>query len=275
MTYVIIINIVGESDLHYDFCGKCNEPGRLICCETCSSAYHYECLGYDRFPRGKFKCYFCKIVKLGIDNANTVDKSIVKLITELITFNKKTKWQYKAEEFMEVIKAHHCSVFFRELPPEGFVYEHGKEIKWIGLVEERLKKNEYPNLIDFIHELSLIWSNAKDYYRKHKSFMKQQAETMDALMTHLIREEGIFDNFTDQITRTRRVRGENEDNYNVDEDIEDDDEEGEECEDNEEDNEESMSEHKVNKKSIFRERPQVDEESDNGDKESENLIILL
>ncbi len=34
--------------MHYDFCGKCEETGKLICCETCSSAYHYECLGYDR-----------------------------------------------------------------------------------------------------------------------------------------------------------------------------------------------------------------------------------
>ena len=48
--------------LHYDFCGKCFDVGKLICCETCSSAYHYECLGYDKFPRGKFKCYFCKNV---------------------------------------------------------------------------------------------------------------------------------------------------------------------------------------------------------------------
>jgi hypothetical protein len=64
-----------------------------------------------------------------------VDKSLVKLITELITFNKKTKWQYKAEEFMNVIKTHHCSVFFRDAPPEGFTYEHGKEVKWVGLVD--------------------------------------------------------------------------------------------------------------------------------------------
>lgn len=34
--------------LHYDFCGKCFGEGKLICCETCSSAFHYECLGYDR-----------------------------------------------------------------------------------------------------------------------------------------------------------------------------------------------------------------------------------
>jgi hypothetical protein len=117
---IIYLNLVGESDLHYDFCGKCEEPGKLICCETCSSAYHFDCLGYDRFPRGKFKCYFCKIVKLGIDNAVTVDKEQTKLITNLITYNKKTKWQDKAEEFLAIIKDHPCSVFFRSPYPEDF-----------------------------------------------------------------------------------------------------------------------------------------------------------
>ena len=130
---LLLLTLVGETDLHYDFCGKCNQPGRLICCETCSSAYHFECLGYDRFPRGKFKCYFCKIVKLGIDNANTIDKSMIKLITELITFNKKTKWQIKAEEFMNVIRTHHCSVFFREQLYD-FNYD-GKEVKCLAFVD--------------------------------------------------------------------------------------------------------------------------------------------
>lgn len=41
-------DLIPEEDIHFDFCGKCEEEGKLICCETCSSAYHFECLGYDR-----------------------------------------------------------------------------------------------------------------------------------------------------------------------------------------------------------------------------------
>lgn len=41
-------DLLVEDDMHYDFCGKCGEDGKLICCETCSSAYHYECLGYEK-----------------------------------------------------------------------------------------------------------------------------------------------------------------------------------------------------------------------------------
>jgi ribosomal protein L40E len=41
-------DFIPEEDVHFDFCGKCEEEGKLICCETCSSAFHFECLGYDR-----------------------------------------------------------------------------------------------------------------------------------------------------------------------------------------------------------------------------------
>jgi ribosomal protein L40E len=41
-------DLICEEDLHYDFCGKCDDEGKLICCETCSSAFHFECLGYDK-----------------------------------------------------------------------------------------------------------------------------------------------------------------------------------------------------------------------------------
>ena len=50
-----------------EICGMCKESGiRLISCETCPVSYHSTCLGYDKAPRGKWKCYFCKIVKYGI-----------------------------------------------------------------------------------------------------------------------------------------------------------------------------------------------------------------
>ena len=71
-------DILMEDDLlHFDFCGECGKEGKLICCETCPTAYHFECVGYDKFPRGKYKCYFCKIVKLGIDQTVTVTKKHV------------------------------------------------------------------------------------------------------------------------------------------------------------------------------------------------------
>ena len=53
-------------------CGFCHEQGtlqnKLVCCEDCPSSYHSECLGYQsakQCPRGKWKCYYCKVVKHG------------------------------------------------------------------------------------------------------------------------------------------------------------------------------------------------------------------
>jgi hypothetical protein len=56
--------------MHYDFCGKCKEPGKLICCETCSSAYHFECLGYEKVFFFALKFNF-KISFLG-ENSNVI-----------------------------------------------------------------------------------------------------------------------------------------------------------------------------------------------------------
>jgi hypothetical protein len=50
-------------------CSICCRPGTLICCDDCPTAFHAECLGYTQSrPRGKWKCYFCKVTGHGIPN---------------------------------------------------------------------------------------------------------------------------------------------------------------------------------------------------------------
>lgn len=68
---------------HFDFCGKCFKEGKLVCCESCSSSYHYDCLHYDKPPKGKFKCYYCKIVKFGIANSTFVDIDQLKIVKKI------------------------------------------------------------------------------------------------------------------------------------------------------------------------------------------------
>lgn len=56
-----------QVDGNVDVCGVCYNPGKLICCDDCPAAFHAECLGYERqFPRGKWKCYYCKVAKYGL-----------------------------------------------------------------------------------------------------------------------------------------------------------------------------------------------------------------
>lgn len=42
---------VSENSLdehNMDYCGVCDKPGTLLCCDTCPGAYHTECLGFER-----------------------------------------------------------------------------------------------------------------------------------------------------------------------------------------------------------------------------------
>ena len=51
-----------------DMCVVCREGGKLVCCDDCPTSFHSECLGYQsqkQCPRGKWKCYFCKVTKNG------------------------------------------------------------------------------------------------------------------------------------------------------------------------------------------------------------------
>jgi hypothetical protein len=120
----------------------------------------------------------------------------MKLIQKLITYNKKFKWETKAHDFLDVMKAHHCSSFFKEPVKEDFKRYHQeiKEPRDLTLIEIKLDHHEYSTLKDFVMDLSLVWSNAKKFY-KAQSFFHNQADTMEILMTHLIKEEGVFDMF--------------------------------------------------------------------------------
>eukprot|EP00899_Mesostigma_viride_P013452 jgi/Mesvir1/22107/Mv25776-RA.2 len=45
-----------ESD---DLCRLCGEGGDLMCCDTCPSTFHVECLGLDAVPEGDWYCPSC------------------------------------------------------------------------------------------------------------------------------------------------------------------------------------------------------------------------
>ncbi len=120
----------------------------------------------------------------------------MKLIKKLITYNRKSKWFNKAEEFLEVIKSHHCSAFFRQPVPVDFQEFHSKikESKDMESIKELLINGQYRSLKDFIKDLANLWSNFKFFY-KPPSFFYKLADTMEIFMTHLIKEEGVFDTY--------------------------------------------------------------------------------
>lgn len=51
-----------KGSLHNEFCPVCSEGGHVICCDTCPSVYHMECVNppLKKVPRGKWSCPQCK-----------------------------------------------------------------------------------------------------------------------------------------------------------------------------------------------------------------------
>jgi hypothetical protein len=136
----------------------------------------------------------------------------MKVIKNLITYNRKAKWQSKAQEFIEVLKMHHCSSFFKAPVPLDFTEYHQviKEPRDITLVEIKLNNKEYSSLKEFIQDLSIVWSNFKKFYEPNSLFYKQ-AHTMETFMLHLIKEEAVFNTFEpvlNDIICTKNIREE-------------------------------------------------------------------
>lgn len=53
-----------------DYCAKCLIDGYLICCDTCTLAWHLDCACLTELPKGNWSCPVCKesIVDQGVSN---------------------------------------------------------------------------------------------------------------------------------------------------------------------------------------------------------------
>ena len=195
---LLMSDIIMENELlHFDFCGECGGYGKLICCETCPTAYHYECVGYDRFPRGKYKCYFCKVAKLGISQAVTVTQKHIYLLHTLFERDKNYDfWFIVARSLINVLKVHQCSSFFKDPVPEELedYFKVVKEPRDLSLVEIKLNNWEYKTLHKFLDDLEYVWKDIKLFF-KPNSFFWKCADVLEIFVRHLIKDEKIFERF--------------------------------------------------------------------------------
>jgi hypothetical protein len=82
-------------DKHVSECAICYSSGTLICCDDCPTAFHAECLGYlQHLPRGKWKCYYCKVIRHGIPNKVQRLAPNIKAVCDVLAEPK--NWEVKA-----------------------------------------------------------------------------------------------------------------------------------------------------------------------------------
>ncbi|KAL5228917.1 hypothetical protein ABZP36_017182 [Zizania latifolia] len=51
--------VKGAKDCSDDACGACADGGQLLCCDTCPSTFHPDCLA-TQVPEGSWSCHFCR-----------------------------------------------------------------------------------------------------------------------------------------------------------------------------------------------------------------------
>ncbi|KAF0990617.1 hypothetical protein HZS_5753, partial [Henneguya salminicola] len=89
-----------ETSEHNDLCEFCEKPGELLLCDSCSAAYHLNCIEMtkDSVPEGDWKCPLClKEEKISIEEK-----------PEKIKPKKETKTSSKSETRNEDDNCYHC-----------------------------------------------------------------------------------------------------------------------------------------------------------------------
>ena len=105
----------GSSDGNQNECGICQEPGKLICCDDCPGAFHADCLGYTKAcPRGKWKCYFCQVIRHGIPNNVPRMAPNERPVCDILAETKCSSWEVKAAQLFDILEEYFCCKGFFE-----------------------------------------------------------------------------------------------------------------------------------------------------------------
>ena len=94
-------------------CGKANpEPvqnasvaQKPLTCDECPSTFHPACMGYmtvKQYPRGKWKCYFCKVSSHGIGYNGRMSPKETQLFKPVLETH--DSWNKKAKKLIAALK---------------------------------------------------------------------------------------------------------------------------------------------------------------------------
>lgn len=226
-------------------CTLCFKRGKLLSCENCPVAYHPTCMGYDSsFPRRKWKCYFCKVIKYGLKaNLTKIAPNESQWCKVFLTLQK-AHWKEVALHLMNVLKEYPASkTFWYSEKRESKEYkqkqtypmnmskikrklEHDLELQKAEKTE--LDKDEetkstsekYKKLDDFLKDLFTVFRNTELFIEPTKKKYKY-SQACQKFVMHMLEKENIFHTFAEiaqpspedeaAIDQTVENEGDNED----------------------------------------------------------------
>jgi len=89
---------IDPADGHYEVCIKCGKGGDVLCCESCPTVSHYNCVGLATVPEGDWACWKCvrKVNNASLDGTVLSNESLSDL-SEMIDSLRSIRWTEKGE----------------------------------------------------------------------------------------------------------------------------------------------------------------------------------
>jgi SNF5 / SMARCB1 / INI1/PHD-finger len=168
-----------EKDQSMNECGVCGDPGQLICCEACPSVYHLGCLNLKATPKGKWMCFFCRVVRDGLENALVEENTITASMNELRQPMQGIKAQ--ALQILNILLMNPCS---QNLVPDNLEMSPSD----LNMIKDLVQEGHYKELEDVDAHIRQIFKAVSKLYKKKNQTLYSQVFNLQLYYNKILSE---------------------------------------------------------------------------------------